>query len=380
MARKRAYGLVDRAAWDAAVAEETREFRQRQADKHRAAAREAALAGDIVRRDWHQRRANAQDERPHRVAACGTEEVRIRCIDCSHETTQLVLRCQQWRLCRHCRATRATRYQAMFRDGRRAARAAYSWLLRTSPFDGGPFSDRFITLTMPHSGDIERDIRLLPKLWRRVRALATAHLRLDLGIPKDQAAFPFVRVIEVTGGDDGLGHAHIHAWALSPYIPHALIRLWWGQALIAEGYVVPSKPLAEALATAKEEWQRRRLAKWLVTRRGANGRPLSEVPWPVADIREARHGIEREFIKYLIKDAERAPDGSLNFMDPGLYARIYQGLEGVRTIQASTGFWSKDALETGVRACERCGNTNLTTKRAKRKLPDDDGESGSPDG
>lgn len=366
----RTYGVGDRVAWDAAVAEETREFRQHQASKHRAAARAAALIGDSGRRDWHLRRADGQDERPQRVAACGTEEVRIRCNDCAHEMTQLVLRCQQWRLCRQCRAVRAAQRRSMFRDGRRAALGMHKHLLHRSPFDGGRFGDRFISLTLTHSGDIQRDIRALPRLWRRFRAYATKHMRVDLGAPRDSAAFPFVRVIEVTAGDDGLGHAHIHGWLLSPYFPHALMRLWWGRALMAEGYPVRLESLEAALATAEEPWQRRRLDRWLVTRRGPNGRPLPEVPWPVADIRKCRHGIEREFIKYLVKDAERTPDGSLKFIDPALYGRIYEGLEGIRTIQASTGFWSKDSLETGVRACQRCGQTNLSSQKVRRKTTD----------
>ena len=138
------------------------------------------------------------------------------------------------------------------------------------------------------------------------------------------------------------------------------------------GYSPPLKPLADVLGEHESAWRRRQLEALLVTRRGANGRPLTDIPWPVLDIRRCDDSVDQEFVKYLVKDAERTPDGQLAFMDPQLYARIYEGLEGIRTIQPSRGFWSKDSLETGVRACAQCGQTNLSTQRRKRQALESD--------
>jgi len=363
----RTFAITERGEWDLAVATATATFRDQRADHHRERARRARAERNRSGEQWHTQRACGQVERPHRVATCGSEEVSIRCNACAHEETQLVLRCGQWRLCRHCRARRAARYQAMFREGRTVLLAASAPLLSAGAI-GGRWSERFLTLTLPHSGDIRRDIEALPNLWRRFQRLAQEHLRYGVGVPRQLAAFPFVRVLEVTPGRDLLGHAHIHAWLFSPYIPHELLRLWWGRALVNQGYSVPERSVAELLEEQPTPYRRRQLADAFVTRRGAAGRPLEVIPWPVVDVRACHGDVEQEFIKYLVKDAERTSGGALQFMDPALFARIYEGLEGIRTIQPSRSFWSRRALETGVRACAECGATALSTRRTRRNI------------
>jgi hypothetical protein len=168
----------------------------------------------------------------------------------------------------------------------------------------------------------------------------------------------FVRVIEVTPGDDGLGHAHLHVYMLSPYVPHEYARHLWGKALAAFGYHVPTRAVDVVLNEARSPFARAQLERLLVTRRGPKGRPLTEVAWPVVDFRKARGNIEQELVKYLVKDAELEHD-RINLVDPVLMARIYQGLEGVRTLATSRHFFVPDDR---VCACDQCGSTRLNTR------------------
>jgi hypothetical protein len=62
------------------------------------------------------------------------------------------------------------------------------------------------------------------------------------------------------------------------------------------------------------------------------------VPKPVVDIQECYGGIEKGLIKHLIKDAERDEQRNLVF-DDEFRACVYEGIEGIRMVQTSRGFW-----------------------------------------
>lgn len=362
-----AYGLTERYEWESELARRTWEFRHERADEHRSKAKAAREEQDRVREDWHRWREEGQRERFLRVADCGQTEIHLKCCGCGHEMTQLVICCQQWRLCRHCRGARASEYRIRFRGARQQMLQRLGWLQRAGA-PGGRWGERFLTLTLPHSGDVRTDIQHLPLLWRAFRKQVHQYLRKDLNASKSVTAFPFVRVIEVTPGSDQQGHAHIHVWMFSPFFPHELLRMWWGRALIGLGYRPPHRSLEEVLSGTDSERKRQQLARVLVTRRGPNGRPLDPVPWPVVDVRACYGDVGEELVKYLVKDAERSPDGALIFIDPELYAAIYVALEGIRTIQTSRGFWTNDDdSEGGILGCEQCGGIELTSERKRRK-------------
>jgi len=182
-------------------------------------------------------------------------------------------------------------------------------------------------------------------------------LTLDRDIPRKLVSVvPYVRVIEVSPGNSNEGHAHLHLYLFSPYIHHELLRFHWGIALVKFGYDVPTRPTIEILEEENDENRRAELEKLLVTRRGKNGRLLSEVPWPVADIRKCRGDIANELVKYIVKDAERFDSEKLNLVDPEFYSRAYEGMEQFRMIATSRGFWVDDAY---VCRCDKCGSTDL---------------------
>jgi hypothetical protein len=152
---------------------------------------------------------------------------------------------------------------------------------------------------------------------------------------------------------------------ISPFIPHEVARHLWGTALRKRGYTPPTRSVADVVAALDGE-RRRQLERVLVTRRGIRARSLTEVDWPVVDIRKCHGDVENELVKYLIKDAER--DGSaLKPVDPALYARVYQGLEGVRTIATSRHFFERSDDPC---FCEECGSTRVGRRVAPRKAPE----------
>jgi hypothetical protein len=234
--------------------------------------------------------------------------------------------------------------------------------------------ERFLTLTLPHSGEVVRDLRVLPEAWkwfrRRLWLFFKHEHRLDSELLKRVA---FVRVVEVTPGSNDDGHAHLHVYLLCPYLPHELVRHLWGQALRKHGFLVPVRSIRDVLNEAKSQRSRRQLERVLVTRRGKRGVPLTDVDWPVVDLRACNANVERELVKYLVKDAE-IEHGKLNFIDAKLYARIYEGLEGVRTIATSRHFYVKTDR---VCACDKCGSTRLSTRAVKQEEPPTSTEEGA---
>ncbi len=78
----------------------------------------------------------------------------------------------------------------------------------------------------------------------------------------------------------------------------------------------------------------------------------------------------------LIKDTERDDDGEQRLIEPELSARVYAGLEGVRTIVTSTGFWGSPK---SLCKCERCGSKQTTRERVNRKA-DSEPSPNSPEG
>lgn len=364
---------LNRPTWTARLERATTGFRSQCALRHRGRARLAEDRGQASAAHWHRTRAAGQQRRFEAVAECGQRELVVQCQDCGHSARRLEARCGHYRLCVACRAQRANNYRTKFGPARsRALRQTTD--LRRSGAPGGEWGERFITLTLPHSGDVRRDLRTLPIAWRRVRASLWAFFKDEHHFDSELLKrIAYMRVTEVTPGTDGDGHAHLHVYMLSPYIPHELVRHLWGKAIRASRYDPPTRLLEDVLAEARSERSRAQLARVLVTRRGANGRPLLQVDWPVADIRATFGDIENELVKYLVKDAE-FEDGSLRLVDPDLYARIYEGLEGVRTIATSRHFFLP---EDRTCACTECGSTRVSTKLAKPEEPPKSGEEGS---
>jgi hypothetical protein len=80
---------------------------------------------------------------------------------------------------------------------------------------------RLLTLTVRHTGDLERDRATLEKGWKRLRAqLAKRGLR----------RVRFFRTYEITPGVDSLGHVHVHVIVWLPWVCYAWLSAAWARA------------------------------------------------------------------------------------------------------------------------------------------------------
>ena len=353
------------------VERRTQTFRLRRAGEARRKATEARRRCQPFREKWYLARAKGQLERFDQVRECGGKDVVQSCGECGHEARRITSWCRHWRLCVGCRSRRGIVYRKRFRASREHALRRLSFLMNRVS-GACKLSEKLLTLTLAHSGDVAHDLHTLPRAWRWFWRLLREQLERD-GMAKEIVRqLVYVRVIEATRGTKHDGHAHMHVYLIAPYIHHEVLGLLWARALRRCGCDVNANcdptPLAEVLGQEMPEWRRNQLRQRLVTRK--NGAPLEFVPNPVVDIQECYGGVENELIKYLVKDAERDEHGNLLFDDVFL-ARVYEGTEGIRMVQTSRRFW----IDHGKRTCrcEKCGSQQLRRKIEKAKPADDAG-------
>jgi len=218
-----------------------------------------------------------------------------------------------------------------------ATRAGWT---RRNQKKGDRWGERLVTFTLPHDGGPVDRIKVLDATWGRFIRTFLDEERAKLlgknsGItladlpPKPEgfdAARPFelelidllsyLRVIEWTPGNDGLGHPHFHVWMFSRYLDRDRIQGLWEEAYAH----VTKQP-------------RRKLA--------------------LVDIRKAGGEVAEELVKYLTKDWEITPDGAKR-AEPDVFAQVYATLDGKRRRQTSSGFamWAVEKLC----ACPTCGH------------------------
>ena len=271
---------------------------------------------------WHFVRIVGQAQRFDRVRQCGTASNMEWHDEETGKTMPHAHRCGHWRVCRRC----LKRRQKALGEGVQAQRALALAVYRdrlNKHYAGqeGRWSERLVTLTIPHSGDLGRDVKALPEAWRLVEAPWRRHLRAR-GLRESQV---YVRAIEVASG----GHAHLHVWVLGPYVEHAVLRSWWGAALEKLGYEVPRKAHAEVVADARDT----RTGRWL------RGYKHAGVPWPVVDVRGGRGGAAQYAVKVCGAISRYATEGEdYSELAPVHASRVYEALEGVRVTQWARGW------------------------------------------
>jgi hypothetical protein len=275
---------------------------------------------------WHEARARGARERPDRVDKCGRDGVfEVTCFACEKMHARPA-RCDCGLLCTTCRGHRKVDLQQHFMRSRAEvmARALRAGVLRKS-LPGGRYTEKFLTLTVPHEGldlgeriDVAFDAwrRFAPKLRRFMREHEERHLRREPG--EDGArSWWYFRRFEWTPGTDGQGHPHFHLWLLCPYLPHDTVRSWWQQAL----------------SQAKKADGTRAYAR-------------GSVDTVIVDVRQCHGDVSKELIKYITKDWH---EGSR--LAPHVYARVFEALDGRRLTQASRGFMG---LGERIRQCPDC--------------------------
>ena len=295
--------------------------RRRRAQSRNSGYTERRVAEDCK---WYEDRAKAQDTRITRVLECGASVLEFACPECGlmHERAQ---GCGADLYCASCRKTTANEKRCRFLAARDAVVAEARTLGLLLPHRrGGPYGDKFLTLTIPHLAQdtVGTRIQRLQLAWPPFLKLLNAHLR-----ERVIRHVEWFRVIEWTiGKADQLGNPHLHLWLFAPYLDRELLVNLWRQALLRAG-CPPDKCLR-----------------------------------PVLDIRAMRdaHTGAQELIKYLTKDITAGGEK----LPPELYAQVIAALEGSRQTQASRGFMARAAASAP--PCE-CGSP--LPKRIRLKKP-----------
>lgn len=311
------------------------------------------------RHKWHAGRAGGQRERFERVRSCGTRVMIAMCKTCSHDRAPVPEGCGIRRVCDRCDVQGAIARRARFGRARgRAMLAALRYGLKIRNRGGGAYSEKMLTLTLPHRSlaDASGLVRELAKtdVEARIVALFLAWPKLLKKINrhwKDRLEFEttYHRAFEwkiARDPKDQAGHPHFHIYMHSPWIDVKLIREWWAEALRAVGWPVAIDAQGRNVISV----DLRRLREW-------NGAAVREL---LKGGREAALTLSRvTFAEGPGVDAFKYADGwtlgdILDFCSPRVSADLYCALEGRRLTQASRGFFIGDEPPTCA-GCHGCG-------------------------
>jgi hypothetical protein len=155
------------------------------------------------------RRADAL-ARPYgrKLQRCGQRGLRVKC-GCKGWRGVRAFTCRQHLTCGSCQRDRARRTGARIRAGLESALTSHPGEMIV-----------LLTLTLRHSGDVDADRKALAAGWRRFYR----------SLHKTYGKFPYVGVWEVTPGDDGKGHMHMHVAVVWPWRDWGDCRRLWLRA------------------------------------------------------------------------------------------------------------------------------------------------------
>lgn len=345
------------------------------------------LRASVTARKWHEGRERGQRERFQRVRDCGARLIIPACVFCGDDAKPIPEPCGVRRVCKRCDISGALKRRARFgrARGRLMIDAARYGLLRKVQ-KGGRYSEKMLTLTIPHVGDlalvkgrVRVDVdkktgvvksRARDLLDARIRALFFAWPLLlramrDHFLDTWQSHATFHRSFEWTPASDGHGHPHFHIYLWCKWLDVAVLREWWAEALRAVGWPVPKERGTD----------RSRVVVDLRMLRGFN----------VHAVRELMKGGHRsaltlsrvEFMAGPGVDAFTYAEGwTLGdveaFCSSDVRARLYCALEARRLTQASRGFFLDD--EPPICAC--CGGSCFRVRF--EPLPEDGAVASSP--
>lgn len=330
-----------------------------------------ALKGSRV---WHLARAKGYRQRFQKLRACGTQGIVASCKSCGESGGVMPLGCSVNRWCESCGMRAAVERRARF--GRARARATEEIRRRGLFFrfiKGGAWSDKMLTLTLPHVDAItprvvERRLRnpgpaddspirydesALPLVGHthptaqrvalafRAWALFAGPFRKYLrGLEARGARIVYHRAFELTPGDDALGHPHFHLWLLSPLIDVARVSRLWTEAVARAGAPLPDGKLCRVKIQRFHVVDVRAKRELLKGGRRKLGLTYSKLT-PLEDNpeRTGKGGVPSSPVAY----AEGWTIGDVaGDMAPEAVASLEVALDGKRLVQASSGFFKDD--------------------------------------
>src|SRR6185436_3073096 len=197
----------------------------------------ASLAGK-----WHKQRAEGQRYRFANAVNCGEGPTILEatCEACGN-VTEHPLTCGATLVCIACRGRLQAKRRANVGNGQRVVmhRGKLAGLLRRNR-RGGRWSDKFITLTIPHLPEhtIGDRIALIHTAWPHFLKAFNAWLRETE--PHVHQFSTWYGSHEWTVGHDEKGHPHVQLWFFGPFVDADLSDLW-RTALEKAGLGIPTE-------------------------------------------------------------------------------------------------------------------------------------------
>ncbi len=186
-----------------------------------------------------------------RADACGVEKFAGYCRKCGVQEIW-DRTCGARHVCRRCSARFFRAQERRMADGLRARwqDAQDHWILDGQPRKGYPIIT-MMTLGLSHSGDIERDRRLLSVAWNRFRTWYARETK-----DRKWGKLPYAWVPECTDGTKKQGNPHFHVAIVIPYRDYNTLREGWVRAtkgLATRIYMSPptTNPQKAAMYVAK---------------------------------------------------------------------------------------------------------------------------------
>jgi hypothetical protein len=179
--------------------------------------------------EWCESRARAMSMTRREVVATCRE--RWRTVACGCKRVELLVGCDQPMLCKWCRDRHWRRWRKRIARSMKAhLRTAVEQWVRSGRRGAKP-GVYLITLTMPHSGDLVTDRRVMGEAWGAISKAASyggyyvGNTRCD-----DKWWGHHAVTYEVTGGAKNDGHLHAHAAVISQWVPYEELHAAWREA------------------------------------------------------------------------------------------------------------------------------------------------------
>jgi hypothetical protein len=296
----------------------------------------------LLRSEWYERRIDGFGDLSADVHACGQSVRWIRCLEADCGAIWCVPEwCDESIACPDCRARKLVTDRQEVSDELARAEAALV---------GSAFRRRFLVLTVPAVGQLEDRMVVAQRarpIWtaeiaRYLRELGHerhAVRHLETGETESVAGWWWHARLEVTEGADHEGHWHWNVLALSPWLPHALVSVVWGQAIERAGSKALRRPLAEVLdelgkPRGRPESREARRSREVHRARGYDDPAVArigaatEIPW-LGNGRPPRRRVGEAAIDYVARRVEWAIGaGGTRSRRLGWIARKLSGLSG----------------------------------------------------
>lgn len=295
---------------------------------------------------WYAQRIRGQAERFEKVRACGEL---AHALEHHGQVIPLRKRCDCWRVCRRCQRRRRAQLTAAMTDQRqRILRHMRRETARFYKGKEGRASEKMFTFTVPKGDSPAADAALIVELWQVVLRKMRAYWAEKRGLRKGKKLVPmqvpWCRIFEVGPGrhaesaEDRTGlHAHMHVWAVCPFVDVILLRKWWGDLLIERGIAVNARQWKDVRGQRKDG----RKDPTDLERRLGNPRDDTWMPWPIVHVVGEKSAGASAMAAYTQKVglAMYVQKGSeVLAMEPAHVAKVYEVFEGKRAYQWARGW------------------------------------------